>query len=150
MWILQSLNNHVTVYRKLSNFSFWLDILRYRGWSFIYSKIKTILMFFFLLLHTDFYWNDWVQHVTSYFYWNDWVQHVTSYFYLYFIFSAVGYWRWLFLFVVFSWTWGLHPWCLYMLYFEHAHHIHLYILWPGVNVFVQFFPSLLVSLNIVG
>jgi hypothetical protein len=35
---------------------------------------------------------------------------------------------------------GLHPWCLYVLYFEHAHHIHLCILWPGVNISDQFFP----------
>jgi len=45
------------------------------------------------LLHKDFDWNDWVQHVTSYFY-------------LYFIFSAVGHWRWFFHIVVFSWTLG--------------------------------------------
>lgn len=127
IWILPSLNSHVTVYRKLSNFSFWLDTLRYRGWSFIYSKIKTILTnCFFLLLHT-------------YFDWNEWVQHVALYIYPYFILS-----------VVVSWTWGyIHDACMSCTLNMHITYICAFYGQELISL-ISFSPSLLVSFKIVG
>ena len=138
IWILPSLISHVTVYRKLSNFSFWLDILRYRGWSFIYSKIKTILTnCFFLLLHT-------------YFDWNEWVQHVALYIYPYFILSVVVHGKWFFLFVVVSWTWGyIHDACMSCTLNMHITYICAFYDQELISL-ISFSLSLLVSFKIVG